>query len=431
MSQTESVPMTILRAPFEARTWRELAYLLVGLVLGTLGIAYLWLGFGAGLFFAITLVGIPVLAGTILGGRVWGHIYRWLCEYLLQSPVEVPAPFRPKPGFFNFIKAGLTDRVGWRGILYLVAKSVIGVVLAYFVLLFVVISAFVAISPIPWWLANPQNIDSNGVAHHSLVQFGDMYIETWPATLAFAALGVVCVFLAPWPVRALVALDKALVHALLGQTDYDKRVRQLQDTRTTAVEDSAATLRRVERDLHDGTQARLVTMAMALGRAEEKIASGDDASSLISDAHANAKDALRELRELVRGIHPPALDLGLPHALETLASRSAVPVDLNVALPVRPTHGIEAIAYFSVAELLTNVAKHANASAAWLNVATIDDDLVITLRDNGTGGADPIAGTGLTGLAARASTVDGSLNVVSPGGGPTVVTIALPMSGSR
>lgn len=147
---------------------------------------------------------------------------------------------------------------------------------------------------------------------------------------------------------------------------------------------------------------------------------------MVSDAHATAKEALRELREVVRGIHPPALDLGLGAALETLASRSPVPVDCTVHLATRPSPGIEAIAYFSVAELLTNVAKHANASRVWLDVRDAGTVLTITVRDNGIGGADTIGGTGLTGLRSRAETVDGQLDVTSPIGGPTVVTIALP-----
>jgi signal transduction histidine kinase len=236
---------------------------------------------------------------------------------------------------------------------------------------------------------------------------------------------------APWPIRGIAAIDRFLIGALLSPTEHDRRMMRLQETRTAAVEDSALTLRRLERDLHDGTQARLVTVAMALGRAEERIAAGGDPRDLISAAHADTKDALKELRELVRGIHPPALDLGLAPALETLASRSAVPVDLDIYLPVRPSPGIEAIVYFSVAELLTNVVKHAEATRAWVAVRSVDGDLVVTVRDNGRGGANLLGGSGLSGLASRVGTVDGSLDVVSPAGGPTIVTLALPASGSR
>ena len=211
-------------------------------------------------------------------------------------------------------------------------------------------------------------------------------------------------------------------------SEYDGRVAELEFTRATAVDDSAATLRRVERDLHDGTQARLVTMAMALGRVEDKLARGEDVSDLVSTAHGTAKDALAELRDVVRGIHPPALDLGLEPALQTLSSRSSIPVVLTAHLERRPSPSIETIAYFSAAELLTNVAKHAHASTAWVSVRTETDRLVLAVRDNGIGGAVVGGGSGLSGLIGRASTVDGELTVRSPAGGPTVVTLVLPLT---
>ncbi|MBJ8343118.1 sensor histidine kinase [Antrihabitans sp. YC2-6] len=425
MRKTDTVPMILLRAPIAAQTWRDAAYVLLATVLGSAGIAYLYLGFGAGLFFAITLVGIPLLAAVVVGGRVWGNVYRWLATVLLRSEPLEPPRFQAEPGIFGFIKSGLRDRTGWRAILFVAIKAVVGPVGGYLALTFAVMAAFTAISPIPWTLFNPTNVDSNGVHHHSLVQFGDVYFETWPQMLAFSALGVLACFIAPWPIRGLASLDRLLIRTLLGPTQRDARVQHLELARTSAVEDSAATLRRVERDLHDGTQARLVTMAMALGRAEERMAAGGDARELVSDAHANAKEALKELREVVRGIHPPALDLGLAPALETLTSRCTVPVDLSVQLTRRPSPGIEAIAYFSVAELLTNVTKHAHATQVWVDARDTDGDVVLTVRDNGIGCADPARGTGLAGLAARTQTVDGSLDVVSPPGGPTVVTIAL------
>ncbi|MBJ8341630.1 sensor domain-containing protein [Antrihabitans sp. YC3-6] len=426
VGKTGRVPTTLLRAPIDAQTWRDAAYVLLGTFLGPVGIAYLYAGFGAGLLLTVVLVGIPLLAAVVVGSRIFGHIYRGLAMGLLRTDVEAPLEFRSRPGLLGFVRSGLTDRDGWRAVVFVLVKSVLGPVLGYLVLTFAAMSAFVAISPIPWWLFHPVNIDSAGVERHSIVQFGDVYFETWPQMLAFSALGFVCVFIAPWPIRAVASLDRHLVQALLGKTKGDARVEQLEHARTTVVEDSAATLRRVERDLHDGTQARLVTMAMALGRAEEKLATGGEATALVSDAHATAKEALRELREVVRGIHPPALDLGLGAALETLASRSPVPVDCTVHLATRPSPGIEAIAYFSVAELLTNVAKHANATKIWLDIRDVGTLLTITVRDNGIGGADPIGGTGLAGLRSRAETVDGHLDVTSPIGGPTVVTIALP-----
>ncbi len=274
------------------------------------------------------------------------------------------------------------------------------------------------------------HVDEHGVVHHSIVQWGDFYVETWPRVLLFAAGGLLLLlFVAPWPVRLLCVLDRWFVETLLGPTARDRRVAELESSRAVAVADSVATLRRVERDLHDGTQARLVTAAMALGRAQQKLPADSEARALVDEAHATTTEALRELRELVRGIHPPALELGLAAALQTLAARSAVPVDLHVDLPQRPSPSVEAIAYFSVAELLTNVAKHAGAGRARVRVLGADGTLVVMVSDDGVGGADPARGTGLRGLAARAATVDGTLDVHSPHGGPTEITLTLPVAG--
>ncbi|MEV0295757.1 sensor domain-containing protein [Nocardia sp. NPDC050710] len=433
-----SVLGAVLRAPVQARTWKELAYLITVFVLGGIAICYLFFGFGGGLYVSITIIGIPLLALVLLGGRVWGRIYRVLCRGLLDTPVEAPPRFAPKPGVIGWLKGAFTDRASWRAVLFLLAQCVLGVFAGYFVLVGVAIVVFTAISPIPWALFRPTNVDENGVEHHSVFQFGDVYIDTWPKALALSAVGIVLCFALPWLVRAVCWAHRMLTVTLLAATARDRELRELQASRRAAVDDAAATLRRVERDLHDGAQARLVTIAMALGRAEERIAAGGDARDLIADARASSKEALTELRELVRGIHPPALELGLGPALETLTARCAVPVELRVLLPQRPHPAIEAIAYFSVAELLTNVVKHAHADRAWVSVAPTDiRHIAVTVRDNGIGGVLPpaegeyTAGSGLSGLAARAETVDGTLTVQSPNGGPTVVTIRLPKEGPR
>ncbi len=207
-------------------------------------------------------------------------------------------------------------------------------------------------------------------------------------------------------------------------------MHELEQTRAHAVDDSAAALRRIERDLHDGTQARLVALAMSLGQARESLDETGDSSrvrELVGSAHDSAKDAIAELRDLVRGIHPPVLDQGLDAAIATLAARSAVPVEVHTRIPTRPSPAIETIAYFCVAELLTNVARHSHAMHAGVD-ATLHDGMVrIQVRDDGDGGARVGAGTGLTGLAERVRTVDGGLTVDSPDGGPTVITVHLPM----
>ncbi|MCC3327475.1 sensor histidine kinase [Nocardia abscessus] len=434
----EHVLRTVLLAPVRARFWKELVYVLTVFVLGCVAVMYLFFGFGGGLYLAITIVGVPALALVLLGGRVWGRVYRALAKDLLGVAVAPPPPFAPASGLIGFLKSAFTDRVSWRAAVFLLAQAVLGVAVGYLVLVAVAMTMFTAISPLPWALIHPTNVDENGVEHQSMIQFGDFYLDSWPKVLGFALVGVLGCLALPWPLRAVCWLHRLLTIALLSATARDRRVTELQESRRTAVEDSAATLRRLERDLHDGTQARLVTIAMALGRAEDRLAAGGNPSDLIADAHASSKEALTELRELVRGIHPPALELGLEPALETLTARCSVPVRLRVHLPERPSPAIEAIAYFSVAELLTNVVRHAGATDAWVSVLPADRRAIaVTVRDNGIGGVvTPVdgaigAGSGLSGLAARARTVDGTLTVQSPAGGPTVVIILLPLAGSR
>ncbi len=204
--------------------------------------------------------------------------------------------------------------------------------------------------------------------------------------------GVVFFFAAPWVMRGFVNVDRLLMRALLGPDPMAARVRTLEQARTQTVDASAATLRRIERDLHDGTQAQLVALAMRLGMAKEKLEDADDMDldrvrELVEEAHRGAKEAIAELRDIARGIHPPALDIGLEGALATLASRSAVPTEVAVDLRTRPTPAIEAIAYFCVAELLANVAQHAHASRASVSCAQQGTWLRLVVRDDGRGGA--------------------------------------------
>ena len=208
-----------------------------------------------------------------------------------------------------------------------------------------------------------------------------------------------------------------------------ERARELQERRARAVDESAARLRRIERDLHDGAQVRLTALAMALGEIKENLelaADNDRALALIGTAHQNAKETLVELRDLARGIHPAVLDRGLGPALAALAGNSAIPVRLTAAITERPSPAIEAIAYFCAAELLANVTKHSGASRATISVREQGPGLLMSVADDGTGGARLVPGGGLAGLLERVQTVDGRLDVDSPPGDPTIVTIVLP-----
>jgi signal transduction histidine kinase len=274
-----------------------------------------------------------------------------------------------------------------------------------------------------------QNVFFRGDVARPPVSFGH-------AVVVFL-LGVILLLAAPWVMRGFVNVDRLLVRSLLGPDPLAARVHTLEQARTRTVDASAATLRRIERDLHDGTQAQLVALAMRLGMAKEKLDDPehvdlDRVRELVDEAHRGAKEAITELRDIARGIHPPALDIGLEGALATLASRSAVPTVLTVELRDRPSPAIEAIAYYCAAELLANVAQHAHAVRATLSCAQQGTWLRLAVRDDGRGGARlstmGSSSSGLAGLTERVRAVDGRLNLVSPPGGPTVVTVDLPLS---
>jgi signal transduction histidine kinase len=250
-------------------------------------------------------------------------------------------------------------------------------------------------------------------------------------------LGVILCAYGFWWGAALIAVGAlelwVAYHLLLAP--LPRRVRELEQTRAQAVDDSAARLRQIERDLHDGAQAQMVAVTMKLGLAMKKLGRMVDGTGqtdldrvldLVAAAHRGSKEAVAELRDLARGIHPPVLDNGLGAALTTLAARSDLPVELAIDLPERPSAAIETIAYFCAAELLTNVTKHSGARQATLEAAHGPGLLRMRVSDDGCGGARIEDRGGLAGLAERIRTVDGRLQVSSPPGGPTAVTIELP-----
>jgi len=265
---------------------------------------------------------------------------------------------------------------------------------------------------------------------HGGPQFGNAYYWNKPWQLALAVLaGAILTLLAPWVVRALAACDRGLVRGLLGTSrrTLEQRAQVLSETRSRTVDASIDERRRLERDLHDGAQQRLVALGMDLGIALDKLDTDPDAAkALLRDAHGDAQLALRELRDLARGIHPAVLtDRGLDAAVSGLAARSSVPVRVRGSLATRPPASVEATAYFIASEALANVAKHANATSAEISMALEDDRLRVEIVDDGRGGADP-AGAGLRGLADRAAALDGSFSVESPEGGGTRIVTELP-----
>jgi signal transduction histidine kinase len=404
-----------LLIPLRPTAWRTYLYFLLISVLAIVGVVFIFCaGLASGLLI-VTLIGIPLLALVVMSGRAWNRLYRSLAR-LTGVAIDAPPAFVRPPGRLQTVAAALTDAVGWRSLGFLTLHSVLMTPIGYFVIVGVVASGAMVSSPVVWLAFG-----------EPFISVGELVDSLW-AYLLLAVAGAVALYLLDWVVLGLSRAHVWLARTLLGPTERERRVAQLERARAGVVDDSAATLQRVERDLHDGTQARLITVAMALARADEHFASSDvtRARELVSDALANTKDTLTELRDLVRGIRPPALDLGLGPAIQTLAARNPIPVDVTVDLPVRPSIGVETMAYFCVAELLANVSKHSGASEASVRVNGDASELRIIVQDNGSGGVLVGNGSGLMGLRDRLAMLDGQLEIDSPDGGPTVVTVTVP-----
>ncbi|MER6624891.1 sensor domain-containing protein [Streptomyces sp. NPDC000931] len=260
--------------------------------------------------------------------------------------------------------------------------------------------------------------------------YGFVPVSGQTSALGAGALGLALLFLAHFLTPRLLHVHFLLTRAVLGsgRGELTERVRVLTETRRDAVDTSAAELRRIERDLHDGAQARLVAMGMDLGTIEALIEKDPaKARELLAHARKSSAEALTELRELVRGIHPPVLaERGLGDAVRALALRLPVATEVNVELPGRAEAPVESAAYFAVSEVLTNAVKHSGADRVWIDLHHADGHLRVTVTDNGRGGAVVGAGSGLTGVERRLGTFDGVLAVSSPVGGPTMVTMEMP-----
>lgn len=420
--------------PLPGRTWRELGYLLVVLVLSSVAFAYLvaTVSLTAGLL--ITVVGLYVPAALILGARGFGAAYRSMARSMLG--LDVPAPPRPRTvyGFWRRLVVWWSDPAGWRALLFGLVAWPLSLAGAVSSLAFLGAGLGGATHWI-WYRFLPAQLGSDGRMHRGAA-FGDGYfIDTAPRQWLLISGGVLCLVTWWYLTRAFGHLFRGLSRGLLGPTEASLRVAHLERTRSAAVQDADARLRRIERDLHDGTQARLVAVAMQIGDVKDRLADGPDPQSaaLLGAAHTGLKDTLSELREIARGIHPPALDDGLAVALTTLAARCPLDVAVQADLRREPDPEIQTIAYYAVAELLTNAVKHAGADRAAVEVLGGRRRVTVRVTDNGRGGAAAAlpgasGGSGLAGIGDRAAAVDGRLGIDSPAGGPTVITVDLPVS---
>ncbi|MFL6062046.1 MAG: sensor histidine kinase [Marmoricola sp.] len=344
-----------------------LLFFLMTVIGGLLAVA--WVGLG--------LLFLSVPASRWLAGR-----HRLLAGSILGSPV--PADYRPLPEDAHLVDRVTTwarDPMTWRDLGWMLVSLTAGFVLSLLTFLLFVIIVTGAL----WW-------------------YGAEPI-----------------------MRARARMDRALLS--YGHTErLEQRVQVLAETRAASIDHSAAELRRIERDLHDGAQARLVSVGMSLGLAESLFATDpEQARRLVEDARSTTSAALGELRSVVRGIHPPVLaDRGVGGAVQALALDMALPVEVTTHLAGRPPAPVESAVYFAVAECLANVAKHSGAEHAWVDLRHADGVLTATVGDDGRGGADPDRGTGMRGVMRRLSAFDGTMRVSSPERGPTLVSLEVP-----
>ncbi|NSC23303.1 sensor histidine kinase [Streptomyces albus subsp. chlorinus] len=428
--------LVAVRAPVARRSMRELGYVASGLPLACIGFSYAFCALLFGSVLLVTFIGLPVLAVGLAGCRALGHLERGRARALLGLEVAEPEPVRTlrrSSGAMSWISALLRSGVSWRHLLYTLLHLPWSVFSCMAGLSAWVVGWAMLTFPLwewffPAYVDHPALQVGDGITIASPRQEGSRVLDGGAELAVIAACGLVVVLLAPWLVRGLVQVDKLLVGGLLGPSSLAARVTELETDRGVVVDTAAADLRRIERDLHDGAQARLVSLAMGLGMAKEKLDEDPRAAAaVVEEAHGEVKLALQELRDLARGIHPAILtDRGLGPALSALAARCTVPVAVTVELPGRPAAAIEGIAYFTVSELLQNISKHSAARRATVEIWRNEERLLIQVVDDGKGGASVEGGSGLAGLADRLGAVDGLLVVDSPAGGPTTVTAELP-----
>jgi signal transduction histidine kinase len=451
----------VLGAPFTRRARAELVYAVVSALLAVGALAFIIPMLENGLLWALSAPGV----------RKFGAGSRFLARELLGEDVPAPPRLRSMPYFKVRMpnaaqlavianKAGGKTRV-WEGQAGVTVRKLPQARIAELAAeAGLAVGAIEPVSKALSWLSGrildlgtwrarayyaiKAPLAGLGLAVAGGFWLGGLFFLAFPAwralgvpspSLAISFLlipaGAAMLLAAPWLVHGTSEVDRRLIRTLLGPSSPAERIRALEESRARVVDDSAARLRGIERDLHDGTQAQLVALAMKLGLAQQKLhgsAPVDLArvTQLVDDAHRRAVEAIADVRTLARGIHPAMLDNGLTDALGTLAARSALPVELVTDIPERPSAAIETIAYYSASELLTNVAKHSGARHATLEAVHVPGLLRIRVTDDGRGGASPVPGGGLLGLAERVRTVDGRIHIDSPAGGPTAVTVELP-----
>jgi signal transduction histidine kinase len=417
------------RTVYGARAGRECLYAFLSLPTAVVGAVALVATVLVGTLSAVLLVVAPVLLLVLAFDRGLAAIQRRLAGSLLRVPVARPDRGPRRRGVVALLARFLADPVAWRAVACFALRLPVGAVqftVGFLPWLYGVLFVFY---PVLAKVVGSPDSDAAGDQRSYGFQLGHFSLDSWPLALAVVCVGVLVLAAAPWLTHGVLGLDRWLLPRVLGPSESSLRIRELEETRLHAVNEAASTLRRVERDLHDGAQAQLVALGMRLGRAESQLGKADVARAreLVRESRDEVRTIIVKLRQLVRGIHPPALDAGLEPALATLAARGAIPTTVRVDLPSRPPAAVETMLYFAATELLANAAKHSRATACSIGIATDGDTLRLTVSDDGVGGASSAgAGSGLRGLAERVRTLGGSLAVSSPRGGPTMITVDVP-----
>jgi len=390
-------PTQLLRSSWP---WRSALYLASGGLLGCAAIA-------AAVLVnehppAAILVLLFAFVASVVGCVALARIERWRVRLVDRSPIDNPHQPVGQPGWREWLRARIREQVTWRELGYAVFTSAI----------LSLMDALVVVC---------------AVGFPVLFLFEPIGSHSEPSDYLVAAAGAALLLAAPYPVTAWAGARAAMARAILAPRETDdlgERLVEVTRSRARLVDAFEVERRRIERDLHDGAQQRLVALTMQLGLARMEAPAGSPVSEPLSKAHELAKQALTELRELIRGVHPQILtDRGLAAAVEDVAGRSPVPVDVDIRLPGRLPEQVELTAYFVVAEALANVAKHSRATRAAVTTSVGNGRMLLRVDDDGVGGADPTAGTGLAGLVDRVAAVDGVVALSSPAGGPTVLQV--------
>jgi signal transduction histidine kinase len=407
----------------DPRTYTRIAYLFVAGVFGVVWFTFLVTALSTGVGLAVTLIGIPILIASVYA---WG----WLAEIERRTigaltGNHIASPYRPLPehGWWERLRARLADPATWKDLTFLFLQFPFG--LLSFIVAATVLSVGISGLTLPlWYWAVPDGAD------WTMFQLID--VDTLPEALAVAPLGALVLWLGVPALGWLGRFYGAYAELLLGSNEdpaVTAQMSDLRDARARIIEAADAERRRIERDLHDGAQQRLVALSLNLRMAEKRAAEGDPAAAeLVRSAGEEAGLALKELRDLARGIHPAMLtNRGLAAALDDLATRALVPVELVAVPPQRLPNQVESAVYFLVSESLANVGKHAEAKQATVAVTVVGEEVEVVVKDDGVGGADLGNGSGLQGLQDRVGALDGCVDIDSPAGGGTTVMATIPL----